>query len=82
MASVFLPLEVAREFASGVVEHDVAAGDLRQLLRELDATFPGISERLKTGLAVAINGEILQDWFLEDIPTGAEVRFLPAIEGG
>ncbi len=82
MARVVLPLEVARTFAAGVTEHVVDARDVRALVRELERSFPGIGARLATGLAVAIDGEIFQDWFLQEIGADSEVYFLPAIEGG
>ena len=82
MAKVVLPIEVARAFADGVTEHQVEAGDIRQIVKTLEHTFPGISDRLKTGLAVAIDGEIFQDWFLQEVDRDSEVYFLPAIEGG
>ncbi len=82
MARVVLPLEVARTFAGGSTEHEVEAGDVRELVRALDARFPGIGERLRRGLAVAIDGEIFQDWFVQPVGSDSEVYFLPAIEGG
>lgn len=82
MAKVVLPIEVARTFADGVREHQVDAGDIRQVVKALDATFPGIGDQLRTGLAVAIDGEIFQDWFVQKVQPGSEVYFLPAIEGG
>ncbi|MGR8920416.1 MAG: MoaD/ThiS family protein [Gammaproteobacteria bacterium] len=82
MAKVVLPLEVARAFANGVTEHEVEAGDVRALVSALDQRFPGIGDRLRTGLAVAIDGEIFQDWFLQHVAANSEVYFLPAIEGG
>lgn len=82
MAKVRLPLEVARTFTAGAVEIEADARDLRALLRELETRYPGISERLKQGLAVAIDGEIFQDWFMQSVGPASEVTFLPAIEGG
>ena len=82
MALVVLPIEVARSFADGVTEHSLEAGDVRELMRALDARFPGIAARFESGTAIAIDGEIYQDWFLEPIGPNSEVRFLPAIEGG
>ena len=82
MAKVVLPHEVARTFAGGIAEHQVAAGDVRELLDNLDTLFPGIGERLRLRMAVAIDGEIFQDPFIEAIRPHSEVFFLPAIEGG
>ena len=82
MAKVEIPIEIARKFTGGTVSHDVAAKDLQELLNQLDKDFPGIKDALSTGLAVAIDSSILQDWFLEEIDTTSKIRFIPAIEGG
>jgi molybdopterin converting factor small subunit len=82
MAKVVLPLEVARSFAAGVTEHQVQGGDVRRLLKDLEQSFPGIAERLGQGFAIAIDGQIYQDWFVEKVRADSEVYFLPAIEGG
>jgi sulfur-carrier protein len=82
MAKVVLPLELARGFAGGIGEHQCDAGDVRELIKTLDRRFPGIADRLGTGLAVAIDGEIFQDPFIQTIGENSEVYFLPKIEGG
>ena len=43
--------------------------------------YPGIAEALKSGFAVAINGEVIAYSTYEQIPDGAEVHFLSAIQG-
>ena len=82
MARVVLPTEVARELAGGEKEVEVEAANFRQLLKALDARFPGVGERLREGVAVAIDGEIFQEPFLETIGEDSEVFFLPQIEAG
>ncbi|MEX2482767.1 MAG: MoaD/ThiS family protein [Gammaproteobacteria bacterium] len=82
MAKVVLPFEVARTFADGVSEHEIEAADIRALVARLEQRCPGIAARLQHGFAVAIDGEIIQDWFVEELSADSEVRFLPAIEGG
>ena len=82
MAKVEIPIEVARKFTKGVTTHEVDASDLQDIVISLDNDFPGIKEALNTGLAVAIDSSILQDWFLEEVEQNSEVRFIPAIEGG
>ncbi|MCH9672639.1 MAG: MoaD/ThiS family protein [Gammaproteobacteria bacterium] len=82
MASVVLGTEIAREFAGGETHLEVEAKDFRELVKMLEARFPGIAEALKIGVAVAIDGEIFQEPFLEPIGETSEVYFLPAIEGG
>lgn len=82
MAKVVLPLDAARAFADGVTQLEVEASDVRQLLRVLDQRFPGLGQRLRTGTAIAVDGEIFQDPYLEVVRPDSEVYFLPAIEGG
>ena len=82
MAKVVLPLDAARVFADGVTQIEVEASDVRQLLRVLDQRFPGLGQRLRTGTAIAVDGEIFQDPYLEVVRPDSEVYFLPAIEGG
>ena len=82
MAKVEIPIEVARKFTKGVTTHEVDASDLQDIVISLDNDFPGIKEALNTGLAVAIDSSILQDWFLEEVEQNSKIRFIPAIEGG
>jgi sulfur-carrier protein len=82
MARVTLPVEVARSHCRGEVSHDVSARDIREVVKMLELQFPGIKERLNKGLAVAIDGEIFQEWLLQEVEANSEVYFLPAIEGG
>lgn len=82
MADVVLSRELARQFTDGETRIAVEAGTMRALVRELDAKFPGIGAALGDGMAVAIDGQIFQDYFLEEVGPNSEVCFLPAIEGG
>ncbi len=82
MAKVVLPLDAARAFANGETHVEVEAVDVRSLLKALDLRFPGIGQRLRTGTAVAVDGEIFQDPYMERVRPDSEVYFLPAIEGG
>ena len=81
MASVFLGSALQR-FTGGVEEVEIEAATVRSLIGELDRLFPGIGEQLRSGIAVAIDGEILADAIYEPLPEDAEVHFLPAIGGG
>ena len=82
MAKVVLPLDAARAFANGEQHLDVDAADVRKLIQALDDRYPGIGQRLRTRTAVAIDGEIFQEPYLQTIRPNSEVFFLPAIEGG
>lgn len=57
------------------------AENVRDLLLELEARWPGSREVLGR-CAVAIDGDIYQDAFLEPIGRDSEVFFLQRIEGG
>jgi sulfur carrier protein ThiS len=82
MADVVIPIEVARSFCEGKTDHRVDANNIRDLVKELSTLYPGIDARLNQGLAVAIDGEIFQDWLLEEVAPSSQVNFIPAIEGG
>lgn len=77
------------EIPSALVEHcggelqiEIAAGSVRAVVRALDERFPGFGERLGRDFAVAIDGEVVHDPWLEPVPAGSELHFLPAIRGG
>ena len=81
MARVIFTASFASLYAGGKVEHEVPGENIRQLVRALDYRYPGIGERLAHG-AVAIDGEIHQNAFLEAVGPDTEVCFMPPIEGG
>jgi len=65
----------------GVRELDVPAADVRELLAALAARFPDAAASLSR-CALAIDGQIYQDAFLEPLGADSEVFFLQRIEGG
>jgi molybdopterin converting factor small subunit len=67
---------------TGVERVALAARDVRSVVKELDARFPGFAERLGPRFAVAIDGEIVQEPWLEPVPSGSELHFLPPLAGG
>ncbi len=71
-----------RRFTEGLSEIELEAGDVRQLFRALGERFPALKPHLESGLAVAIDGQIYQDAWLEPIPPDGEVYLLPQIAGG
>lgn len=68
--------------AGGQSEFDVEAANIRQLLRELGEQQPRLKPILDQGVAVAIDGRIYRDAWLEPIPPGSEVFILPRMAGG
>ena len=81
MARVFLASPL-RAFTGGEAEVEVEAPTVRELIAGLDERFPGLGERLSSGMAVAIDGEIMSDAAYLPLPDGAEVHFLPPLGGG
>jgi molybdopterin synthase sulfur carrier subunit len=71
-----------RRYTGGVTEFRVAAKTLRGVIREMDRQFPGLAETLEEETTVAIDGELYEIDFLRPIRPGAEVFFIPKIEGG
>ncbi len=81
MATVFLPRGLAR-LTGGREQVVIEAASFRELVAALEARFPGLREPLESGMAVAIDGEIVEEPLLEPIRPGSEVHFLPRISGG
>jgi hypothetical protein len=69
------------QYTGGVRELDVIAGNVRELLLILEERFPGCQEALARS-AIAIEGQIHQDAYLESVPADGEVFFMQRIEGG
>jgi sulfur carrier protein ThiS len=65
----------------GQREFQIPAENYRDLLLALETRFAGIGEVLER-CAVAIDGQIYQDAFLEALNTDSEVFFMQRIEGG
>jgi sulfur-carrier protein len=72
----------ARRYTGGVTEFTIEAKNLRGVLREMDKLFPGLGETLEEETTVAIDGAIHETGYFHAVPPGAEVFFIPKIEGG
>lgn len=83
MATVVLQGELARRFlGDGRGEVEIEAVDYRGLVDALEQRFPGFSNAISVGTAVAIDGEIFPQPYLEAVGPHSEVHFLPVIGGG
>ncbi len=69
-------------FTGGRAEFDVAAGSVRELIRELDDRYPGAGEYVANRMAIAIDGEIFQDADSATFRPSSEVCLIPKIGGG
>ncbi len=87
MAKVFLPYEL-RRLADGKGELDVPGATLGEMVNNLEATFPGITDhllqdgRLKPGLAAVVGYAATRQGLLQPLEPDTEVHFVPAISGG
>lgn len=80
LASIVFPDHLLAT-TQGVREAEVVAENVRELLAELDSRWPGCAQLLGR-CAIAIDGQIYQDAFLEPLNIDSEVFFMPRIEGG
>ena len=70
------------QFTGGEREIEIDAANIRQLLRALGERYPDLKPHLADGVAIAIDGEIFQDAWLQPIPPESEVHVIPQIVGG
>ena len=80
MAKVVFPDHLLTE-TGGTRELSVECSNFRGLVRALNEKWPGIEDTLSK-TAVAIDGQIYQDAWLEPIQPASEVFFMQRIEGG
>ena len=83
MARIILTESLSKQFTGGDNEFEIVASSVRSLIRELNILYPGLGTQVSDGtLSVAIDGDIYQDAFLEELKPDSEVAFLPKIGGG
>ena len=69
-------------YTGGVREFAIEAKTLRGVIKAMDTQFPGLGQTLEDETTVAIDGELFEIDFLAPVKPGAEVFFIPKIEGG
>ncbi len=69
-------------YTGGATQLEVEAGNVRQLLERLAASHPELAPHLEHGIAVAIDGVIYQDAWLQPIGSASEVVVIERIAGG
>ena len=72
----------SRRYTGGVREFEIEARNLRHVIREMDVMFPGLANTLEEETTVAIDGELYEIDFTQPVKEGAEIIFIPKIEGG
>ncbi len=87
MPVVFIPA-LLRDLTGGVESLEVPGETVREVIDQLEARYPGVKERLcdgdrlRPGIAVAVDGAISRQRLRHRLDVGSEVHFLPAISGG
>ena len=87
MATVFIP-SLMQSLTGGQRTVETPGTTVRQIVDQLEQTFPGMKERLvddgriKSNISVAIDGEVTPLGLLAKVGESSEVHFLPAIGGG
>lgn len=73
----------AQRYTDGKREFEVQAKNMRGVLKAMDEAFPGLGRVLEEETTVAINGDIHDEpGYFQLVPPGAEVFFIPKLEGG
>ena len=81
-ARVLFTAGFSRRYTGGVREFEVAARNLRGVIKALDQLYPGLGVHLEEETTVAIDGELHEIGYGQPVKPGAEVFFIPKIEGG
>lgn len=87
MAVVFLPAAL-RPLAEDQESVQVDGENVREIIRQLDARYPGIADRLcdgsrlRPGLQIVVGDSVSSLGLLAPVAPDDEVHFLPAIGGG
>jgi len=81
MAKVFFP-DYLQAYCNNHRQLEIPASTYRELVQLLDDRFPGIGPVLMERVAVAIDGHICHEPYLEKIAANSEVYFLHPIAAG
>ena len=66
----------------GQSQFEVQASSVRAAVHEIDHRHPGVLAHVEAGMAIAIDGVIHQDGWLEPLAPSSEVVLIPRIAGG
>jgi len=81
VARVLLTAPFDARFVGGAGERAVAARDLFELVRKLDAEAPGFALAVEEHGLIAVDGAAVADWS-HALTEGSEVLVVPRIAGG
>lgn len=88
MASVWIPVTM-QSLTRGDAVVRAPGGTVRQVIANLDQTYPGIAQallaeadKLRPGVAVAVDGYVSALGVYQRLGEDSELQFIPAIGGG
>lgn len=81
MANVTFVTSICDEFTQGIEAVEVTAETVFQLVRALDARFPGLGDFIEKRASIAVDGEVVQLW-THALTTQSDVFLFPKIGGG
>jgi sulfur-carrier protein len=87
MATVYIP-SLLQDLTAGRRVLEVDGASVREIIDNLERSFPGLKERvlegdhLRPNISVAIDGEISPLGLLERVAPQSEIHFVAAIRGG
>ena len=89
MATIYIP-SLMRDLTGGKEIIQIEGADMRQVIANLEAAYPGFKQRLlddsaqriKPNIAVMIDGRNARRVLIDKVNENSEIHFLPAISGG
>ena len=90
MATIYIP-SLMRDLTGGKEIIQIEGADMRQIIANLEAAYPGFKQRLlddgaaqriKPNIAVMIDGRNARRILIDKVNENSEIHFLPAISGG
>lgn len=71
-----------RPFVDGRDSVEVEAKTVGELLRRLEAEYPGLAPAIEAGVSVAVDGRIIASSLTEPIQPDSEVYLMQRLKGG
>ncbi len=89
MATIYIP-SLMRDLTGGKEIIRIEGSDMRQIIANLEAAYPGFrrrlieeeTQRIKPNIAVMIDGRNARRILIDKVNEQSEIHFLPAISGG